>query len=52
MVLVIGVRGGGGRCAVMLWSIVRAILRSPETLGRYLRKRRGVRGYLRGVAAA
>ena len=32
--------------AVMLWSIVRAILRSPEILWLYLRTRRGVRGYL------
>src|SRR5215470_14506666 len=32
--------------AVMLWGIVRAILRSPDILWRYLRTRRGVRGYL------
>ncbi len=32
--------------AVMLWSIVRAILRSPDVLSLYLRTRRGVRGYL------
>ena len=32
--------------AVMLWGIVRAILRSPDLLWRYLRTRRGVRGYL------
>src|SRR5215470_2801254 len=30
----------------LLWSIVRTILRSPDTLWRYLRARRGVRGYL------
>jgi HemY protein len=32
--------------AVMLWSIARAILRSPDILSSYLRTRRGVRGYL------
>jgi HemY protein len=32
--------------AVMLWSVVRAILRSPDILWLYLRSRRGVRGYL------
>ena len=32
--------------AVMLWSIVRAVLRSPDALSLYLRTRRGVRGYL------
>src|SRR3981189_1867702 len=32
--------------AVMLWSIVRALLRSPDILWLYLRSRRGVRGYL------
>jgi HemY protein len=32
--------------AVMLWSILRAILRSPDVLWLYLRSRRGVRGYL------
>ena len=32
--------------AVMLWSLVRAIWRSPDTLARYLSIRRGVRGYL------
>jgi HemY protein len=30
---------------VMLWSIVRAIIRSPDTLRFYLRMRRGMRGY-------
>ena len=32
--------------AAMLWSVIRAILRSPEILWLYLRTRRGVRGYL------
>jgi HemY protein len=32
--------------AVVLWSILRAILRSPDVLWLYLRTRRGVRGYL------
>src|SRR5882672_7581930 len=32
--------------AVMFWTIVRAILRSPDVLSMYLRTRRGVRGYL------
>jgi HemY protein len=32
--------------AVMLWSIARAILRSPEILSGYVRTRRGARGYL------
>jgi HemY protein len=32
--------------SVMLWSIMRAILRAPDVLSRYLRMRRGVRGYL------
>src|SRR2546421_129617 len=32
--------------AVILWSIVRAVLRSPDILWLYLRSRRGVRGYL------
>jgi HemY protein len=31
---------------VMLWAVVRAILRSPDVLSLYLRTRRGVRGYL------
>jgi HemY protein len=30
----------------MFWSTLRTILRSPDTLWRYLRARRGVRGYL------
>jgi HemY protein len=30
----------------MLWSLVRALLRSPDVLWLYLRTRRGVRGYL------
>jgi HemY protein len=41
--------------AVMLWSMVRALLRSPEILRLYLRSRRGVRGYLavsQGLIAA
>ena len=40
--------------SVMLWSILRAILRTPDAVGRYLRIRRGVRGYLavsRGLIA-
>jgi HemY protein len=32
--------------AAILWSTVRAIMRSPGLVGRYLRTRRGVRGYL------
>jgi HemY protein len=32
--------------AVMLWSVLRALLRSPDILWLYLRSRRGVRGYL------
>jgi HemY protein len=32
--------------SVMLWSILRAILRTPDAVSRYLRIRRGVRGYL------
>jgi HemY protein len=32
--------------AVILWSILRAIVRAPETIARYRRYRRGVRGYL------
>jgi HemY protein len=31
--------------AVFLWSMVRAIMRSPKTVGHHLRTRRGVRGY-------
>jgi HemY protein len=31
--------------AVMLWGVVRAILHSPDSLSKYLRARRGVRGY-------
>jgi HemY protein len=30
----------------MLWSMVRAVMRSPDLIGRYLHTRRGVRGYL------
>jgi HemY protein len=40
--------------AVILWSILRAIVRAPETIARYRRYRRGVRGYLsvsRGLIA-
>src|SRR5438552_13380513 len=29
-----------------LWTLVRALMRSPDLLWRYLRARRGVRGYL------
>src|SRR5262249_29428378 len=32
--------------SAMLWTFVRAILRAPDVLWRYLRTRRGVRGYL------
>src|SRR5262245_16168803 len=32
--------------SVMLWSILRALLRTPDVVSRYLRIRRGVRGYL------
>jgi HemY protein len=32
--------------AVIVWSILRAIVRAPETIARYRRYRRGVRGYL------
>jgi len=32
--------------AVLLWSLLRAIVRSPDLVARYLRTRRGVRGYL------
>ncbi len=32
--------------AVILWSIIRAVLRAPDVLWLYLRARRGVRGYL------
>jgi HemY protein len=32
--------------AVILWSMLRAIARAPETIARYRRYRRGVRGYL------
>ena len=31
--------------AVLAWSIVRALLRSPDLFAQYLRNRRGVRGY-------
>ena len=31
--------------AVMLWSLVRAIVRSPDLLALYMRTRRGMRGY-------
>jgi HemY protein len=40
--------------AVLLWSVVRAILRAPELIAAALRHRRGVRGYLalsRGLIA-
>ena len=45
MVLIIAVMAFA-TLAVMLWSVVRAILRSPDILWMYLRTRRGVRGYL------
>src|SRR5712691_9939805 len=32
--------------AAMLWSLARALMRSPDLIWRYLRARRGVRGYL------
>jgi HemY protein len=32
--------------AVIVWSILRAIARAPQTIARYRRYRRGVRGYL------
>ncbi|MCC6888020.1 MAG: heme biosynthesis protein HemY [Hyphomicrobiales bacterium] len=32
--------------AVLLWTMARAILRSPDILWMYLRRRRGLRGYL------
>jgi HemY protein len=44
MVLIIGVMMVAV-LAVMFWTIVRAILRSPDVLSMYLRTRRGVRGY-------
>jgi HemY protein len=40
--------------AVMVWSIVRNILRSPDLIAMFLSHRRGVRGYLaisRGLVA-
>ena len=40
--------------AILLWSIVRTILRSPDLLAMFLSHRRGVRGYLaisRGLVA-
>ena len=46
MVLIGRGRDGIVALAVMLWSVVRAILRSPDMLWLYLRNRRGVRGYL------
>ena len=54
MVLAVGV-AAVAVLAVMLWSIVRAVLRSPEIFRLYLRSRRGVRGYLavsQGLIAA
>src|SRR5262245_28039297 len=32
--------------AILAWSVMRAVLRSPDILGLYMRGRRGVRGYL------
>src|SRR5258708_26050257 len=40
--------------AMLIWSILRAIRRTPEAIARYRRERRGVRGYLavsRGLIA-
>src|SRR5690348_4516376 len=40
--------------AVLLWSLIRTILRSPDLIGMALSHRRGVRGYLaisRGLVA-
>src|ERR1051325_193125 len=40
--------------AIMLWSVIRTILRSPDLIGMFLSHRRGVRGYLaisRGLVA-
>ncbi len=45
MVLAVAVAAIAG-LAVVLWTMVRAILRSPDVLWLYLRTRRGVRGYL------
>jgi HemY protein len=45
MVMVAAV-AGVAVLAAMLWSLVRALLRSPDVLWLYLRTRRGVRGYL------
>src|SRR3954454_3713920 len=45
MVLIIAVMAFA-TLAVLLWSVARAILRSPDILWMYLRARRGVRGYL------
>ncbi len=53
MVLVV-VIGAAAVLTLMLWSILRAILRSPETFRTHLRARRGARGYLamsRGLIA-
>src|SRR5712692_3823403 len=50
MVAVVAVAVG----AVMFWSVVRAIWRSPGLIARHLETRRGVRGYLavsRGLIA-
>ena len=47
-------RRAGDRRSSLLWSIVRAILRSPEQVSLFLRHRRGVHGYLaisRGLIA-
>ena len=44
MVLVVAVAAVAA-LTVLLWSILRAILRSPDTLRFYLRMRRGMRGY-------
>src|SRR5215471_9490942 len=45
MVLVIAV-AAAAVLTTIVWSIIRALLRSPDLLWRYLRARRGVRGYL------
>jgi HemY protein len=45
MVLAIAVMAAAVLTAV-LWSTLRAVLRSPHSVGRHLRARRGMRGYL------
>ena len=53
MVLLVAV-GAGRRRALLLWSLVRTVLRSPDLIAMFLGHRRGVRGYLaisRGLIA-